>query len=114
MKDYSHIKPTLRSDAVDSKAIESRLKYATEVVIPALAKRIKETQDVDNAYFMKTNKIVHTPFPLHSEVMIKNVNKENKTDPHYEGPFYISGMTTNGSYIHVHPATMVQTASVPT
>jgi hypothetical protein len=75
---------------------------------------------------MKTNKIVHTPFPLHSEVMIKNVNKENKTDPYYEGPFYISGMTTNGSYsgskncckestflgfCSTPPVTMLQTAS---
>ncbi|EIE88739.1 hypothetical protein RO3G_13450 [Rhizopus delemar RA 99-880] len=114
MKDYSHIKPTLRSEAVDSKAIENRLKYATEVVIPALAKRIKETQDVDNAYFMKTNKIVHTPFPLHSEVMIKNVNKENKTDPYYEGPFYISGMTTNGSYILVDKQNNLLSRDVPT
>jgi hypothetical protein len=55
MKDHSHIKPTLRSEAIDSKLIENKFNYATEIVVSALAKRIKETQDVDNAYFIKTS-----------------------------------------------------------
>lgn len=114
MKDYSHIKPTLRSEAVDAKMIEQKFKYVNEVVIPALSKRIKETQEADNAYFMKKNKIVHNPFPIHSEVMIKNVTRESKTDPVYEGPFYISGLTKNGSYILVDKQNNLLSRDVPT
>jgi hypothetical protein len=101
MKNYSHIKPILRSEAVGAKIIEHKFKYVNEVVTPALSKRIKETQEADNIYFMKKNKIIHTPFPLNSEIMIKNVTRESKTNLAYEGPFYISGFTKNGSYILV-------------
>lgn len=114
LNDYSHIKPTLRSEAIDDKAIEKKLKYVTEVVIPSLSKRIKDTQDADNEYFMKKHKIVHTPYPRLSEVMIINVDKSSKTDPIYEGPFLVHGMSTHNSYILTDMQHNLLSRDVPT
>ncbi|RCH91667.1 hypothetical protein CU097_012861, partial [Rhizopus azygosporus] len=101
MRDYPHIKPILRSEAVDAKVIEQKFKYVNEV-------------EADNTYFMKKNKIIYTPFPLNSEVMIKNVTRESKTDPVYEGPFYISGFTKHRNYILVDKQDNLFSRDIPT
>ena len=49
-----------------------------------------------------------------SEVMIKNVTRESKTDPVYEGPFYISSFTKNGSYILIDKQNNLLSRDVPT
>lgn len=47
--------------------------------------------------------------------MIKNIeNKNNKTDPNYEGPFYVHGYTRNENYILVDKTNTFLARDVPT
>jgi hypothetical protein len=47
--------------------------------------------------------------------MIKNIeNKNRKTDPNYEGPFYVHGITKNGSYILTDRTDTFLARDVPT
>ena len=97
--DYSKINPTLSTEKADSKLLDARLEFAQNVVIPQIAKLIKETQDKQHERFEKTHHIVKDKYPVGTKVMIKNVNRKTKRDPRYEGPFYIHGYSTNNSYI---------------
>ncbi|KAG1530135.1 hypothetical protein G6F51_013934 [Rhizopus arrhizus] len=84
------------------------------IVIPAIRNRIMTTQRIDNEYFTKKHRIVHQQFPTNSEVMIKNVNRNSKTDPRYEGPFVVHGVTKNGSYILTDKTGALLSRDVPT
>ena len=46
--------------------------------------------------------------------MIKNVNRTRKTDERYEGPFYVHGITENGSYILKDKTGTLLSRDVPT
>ncbi|KAI8637938.1 hypothetical protein BD408DRAFT_318446, partial [Parasitella parasitica] len=68
-----------------------------------------------NAYFMKRHKILKKPFPIGASVMIKNVeNNNSKTDPKYEGIFYVHGYTKHGSYILKDRSDTLLARDVPT
>jgi transposase InsO family protein len=97
--DYTNVKPTIDIEKSDSKLIDSKLKYVKDVVIPSIAKRIKETQLNDHLKFQKNNKIIENKYPLNSKVMIINVLKSSKLQPRWLGPFIIKGYTKHGSYI---------------
>lgn len=98
-EDYTSVKPTLDIEKSDHKVIDEKLNYVKEVVIPALTKRIKETQLFDHERFEKTHKIIRDKYPLNSKVMITNVNRTSKVQPRWIGPLIIKGYTKNGSYI---------------
>ncbi|CEP19913.1 hypothetical protein [Parasitella parasitica] len=76
LKDYSQIEAVLPEQEIDY-----------------------QNKRADNAYFRKRHKILEKPFPIGSPVMIKNVEKNKKTDPNYGGPYSVYGYTKNGSYI---------------
>jgi transposase InsO family protein len=97
--DYTDVKPTINIEKSDSKLIDKKLKYVKDVIIPSIAKRIKETQLNDHLKFQKNNKIIETKYPLNSKVMIVNVLKSSKLQPRWLGPFIIKGYTKHGSYI---------------
>lgn len=43
--------------------------------------------------------MLENSYSIGATVMIKKIeNMNNKTDPNYEGPFYVHGYTRNGSY----------------
>jgi putative transposase len=113
-EDYSNIKPVLHLEKTDSKLIDEKFKFVNEVVIPALSKRIKETQAHDHDRFVKTHKIVTKQFPVGSKVMIKNVTRLSKIDARNLGPFYIHGITKNGSYILKDKTGTLLSRDVPT
>ena len=47
--------------------------------------------------------------------MIKNIeNKRRKTDAKYEGPFYVHGYITNGSYILTDRTGSILSRNIPT
>ncbi|CEP10138.1 hypothetical protein, partial, partial [Parasitella parasitica] len=53
---------------------------------------------IAHAKFAKKHKVVESPYPIGSKVMIKNVNRQNKLDERYEGPYLIHNVTDSGSY----------------
>jgi transposase InsO family protein len=112
--DYSNTKPTLQLEEADTKKIDEKFKFVNEVVIPALSKRIKDTQERDHDRFVKTHKIVTQQFPVGSKVMIKNVTRLSKLDARNLGPFYIHGITKNGSYILRDKSGTLLSRDVPT
>jgi transposase InsO family protein len=113
-EDYTNVKPTIDIEKSDHKVIDEKLKYVKEVVIPALAKRIKETQLFDHERFEKSHKIIRDKYPLNSKVMITNVNRTAKVQPRWIGPLIIKGYTKNGSYILEDLAGSLLSRDVPT
>lgn len=113
-EDYSNTQPKLQLEKVDSKVIDEKFKFVNEVVIPALSKRIRDTQERDHDRFVKTHRIVTKQFPVGSKVMIKNVTRLSKLDARNLGPFYIHGITKNGSYILKDKTGTLLSRDVPT
>jgi hypothetical protein len=114
LADYSKMKPTKSSEKADDKIINERYQFVQDVLIPAISKRIIETQNADHAYFAKKHKMVNTPYPIGSKVMIKNVNRQNKLDERYEGPYLIHNITDKGSYVLVDKTGALLSRDVPT
>jgi hypothetical protein len=113
-EDYSKVKHTLSTEKADVKLIDDRLAFAQEVVIPEIAKLIKETQDKDHAKFAKTHRIIKDMYPIGSTVMILNVHRTSKIQERYSGPFTISGYTKNKSYILTDPQGNLLSRDIPT
>ena len=114
-KDYRGDKPTLHEREIDVEAFKKKLDLIDRIIVPAIRDQILKTQDKDSNYFRKRHRILEKPYPIGSTVMIKNIeNKNRKTDPNYEGPFYIHGITKNGSYILTDKTDTFLARDVPT
>ncbi|EIE85471.1 hypothetical protein RO3G_10181 [Rhizopus delemar RA 99-880] len=112
--DYSNIQPILHNQTIDSQNLEDKLKDVMDIIIPGLREKISETQRNDNTKFMRKNRIIYDQYPLKSEVMIKNVNRTDKTSERYEGPYTIHGYTKNGSYILMDKTGALLPRNIPT
>lgn len=84
---------------MDAETVENNMKYIRELVIPSMARRMKETQLKDHAKFSKHHKIIEEMLRLNSKVMIQNVDRSAKSDPKFIGPYFIRGYTTNSTYM---------------
>ncbi|CEP11208.1 hypothetical protein, partial, partial [Parasitella parasitica] len=62
--DYSKEKPTDSSEIADEKIINERYRFVQDVLIPAISKRIIDTQAADHAKFAKNHKVVESPYPI--------------------------------------------------
>ncbi|KAG1441978.1 hypothetical protein G6F56_011255 [Rhizopus delemar] len=114
-KDYSNVQLGDSSDlSADVQKLEEKIGHMNNIVIPSLRKRMEERRQVDHEKFNKKNRVIKQKFPLNSKVMILNVEKKGKVDPIYEGPFYVHGITKNGSYTLRDPANALLTRDVPT
>ncbi|KAK4519471.1 uncharacterized protein ATC70_009707 [Mucor velutinosus] len=114
-KDYRGDKPVLHEKEIDVKAFKEKLDLIDKIIVPAIRDQIMKTQDKDSKYFRKRHRILENPYPVGSTVMIKNIeNKNRKTDPNYEGPFYVHGHTRNGSYILTDRTNSFLARDVPT
>ncbi|KAG2212105.1 hypothetical protein INT45_003662 [Circinella minor] len=100
-KDYSNeaAVSSVDSGKPDVEVIDKRLQYIKKVVIPAIHKRMKETQLLDHERFEKKHKIVHSKYPINSKVMILNVTRGSKLEPRWLGPYFIKNYTKHGSYV---------------
>ncbi|KAL9536758.1 hypothetical protein MBANPS3_012388 [Mucor bainieri] len=114
LADYSKVQFSKRLEKADDKIIDKRYRFVQDVLIPAISKRILETQKTDHATFAKKHKIITDPYPIGSKVMIKNVHRQNKLDERYEGPYLIHGMTDKGSYILADKTGALLSRDVPT
>jgi transposase InsO family protein len=115
LKDYSREKVYLPEQELDIKALKDKIKRVDKILVPAIQEQIARTHKADNAYFIKRHKILEKPFPIGASVMIKNVESKNsKTDPKYEGIFYVHGYTKNGSYILKDKTNTFLSRDVPT
>ncbi|KAK4512904.1 uncharacterized protein ATC70_003614 [Mucor velutinosus] len=78
--------------------IDARLQNIKDVVIPAIHKRIKETQLRDHERFEKHHKIIEEKYPINSKVMLFDPVRSTKLHPRWLGPYFIKNYTRNGSY----------------
>ncbi|CEP08686.1 hypothetical protein, partial, partial [Parasitella parasitica] len=100
---------------IDVETFKEKLDLIDRIIVPAIRDQIMKTQDKDSTYFRKRHRILEKPYPIGSTVMIKNIeNKNRKTDPNYEGPFYVHGVTRNGSYILTDRMNTFLARDVPT
>ena len=100
LQDYTKVdKDEVQLEAMDSEQVEKNMSYLKETVIPAMAKRMKETLGKNHEKFNKRNKIIDKPFPLNSKVMIVNVDEKNEQQPGWLGPYIVKGYGENRSYI---------------
>lgn len=104
----------MSTEKADTKALEEKLAFAQEVVIPQISKLMRETQDKDHERFRKNHKVLDDMYPIGSKVMIKNINRNRKVEERYSGPFTISGYTKNKSHVLVDPANNLLSRDVPT
>ncbi|KAK4518183.1 uncharacterized protein ATC70_001534 [Mucor velutinosus] len=114
LTDYSKVDLTRSYDVVDQKKIDEKYSFVQNVLIPAISKRILETQKKDHANFAKKHKIIEKPYPVGSKVMVVNENKSNKLDVRYEGPYLINGITSKGSYVLMDRTGNLLSYDVPT
>lgn len=114
LADYSNLEAVLPEQEIDVKALKQKIKLIDKILVPAIKEQIVKTKEADNAYFRKRHKILEKPFPIGSSVMIKNVEKNKKTDPNYEGPYSVYGYTKNGSYILQDKTNAFLSRDVPT
>jgi len=114
LADYSKVEPTPSSELADQKVIDERYRFVQDVLIPAISKRVEETQKADHAKFAKKHKIIKNPYPIGSKVMIKNVHRQNKLDERYEGPYLIHNVTDNGAYTLMDRTGALLSRDVPT
>jgi transposase InsO family protein len=114
LEDYSKVEPTLSLEKADEKLINERYQFVQDVLIPAISKRIVETQEKDHAKFARKHKIITEHYPIGSKVMIKNVNRQNKLDERYEGPYLIHSITDKGSYVLADRTGALLSRDVPT
>lgn len=114
LEDYSKVEPTLSLEKADERLINERYQFVQDVLIPAISKRIVETQEQDHAKFERKHKIVTEHYPIGSKVMIKNVNRQNKLDERYEGPYLIHNVTDKGSYVLADRTGALLSRDVPT
>ncbi|CEP10851.1 hypothetical protein, partial, partial [Parasitella parasitica] len=99
----------------DTKALKDKIKRIDKILVRAIKNQIVRTQKADNASFIKRHRILEKPFPIGASVIIKNIESINsKTDPKYEGIFYIHGYTKNGSYILKDKTNTFLSRDVPT
>ncbi|CEP18547.1 hypothetical protein, partial, partial [Parasitella parasitica] len=56
--------PTDSSEIADEKIINERYRFVQDVLIPAISKRIIDTQAADHAKFAKKHKVVESPYPI--------------------------------------------------
>ncbi|OBZ81327.1 hypothetical protein A0J61_10624, partial [Choanephora cucurbitarum] len=83
LTDYTKVEPTLSFEKSEHKRINEQLKHVKEVVVPALHEHIKDRQQTDHQKYLKSHNIRADKYPLHSKVMIVNVNRNGKTEPRY-------------------------------
>jgi len=114
LTDYSKVEYSKRLEKADGRLIDKRYRFVQDVLIPAISKRIVDTQNADHANFAKKHKIIAEPYPIGSKVMIKNVNRQNKLDERYEGPYLIHSITDKGSYVLADKTGALLSRDVPT
>jgi len=98
-QDYTQLPNATQAPEDPSKeVIDARLQNIKDVVIPAIHKRIKETQLRDHERFEKHHKIIEEKYPLNSKVMLLDPVRSTKMQPRWLGPYFIKNYTRNGSY----------------
>ncbi|KAK4511091.1 18S rRNA pseudouridine methyltransferase [Mucor velutinosus] len=114
LADYSKVDYSKRLEKADNRLIDKRYRFVQDVLIPAISKRIVDTQNADHANFAKKHKVIAEPYPIGSKVMIKNVHRQNKLDERYEGPYLIHSITDKGSYVLADKTGALLSRDVPT
>ncbi|KAK4515594.1 uncharacterized protein ATC70_010545 [Mucor velutinosus] len=114
LADYSKVDYSKRLEKADNRLIDKRYRFVQDVLIPAISKRIVDTQNADHANFAKKHKVIAEPYPIGSKVMIKNVHRQNKLDERYEGPYLIRSITDKGSYVLADKTGALLSRDVPT
>ena len=117
LKDYTKAlsKINISDDMIDTDKLKKEIERFNNYTIPEIRNQIIKTQEKDNEQFKRKHRILKDPFPIGAKVMIKNIeNKRRKTDAKYEGPFYVQGYTTNGSYILTDRTGSILSRNLPT
>jgi hypothetical protein len=102
--DYSKVPHTLSTEKADVKLINEKLKFAQEVVIPQITKRIKETSQKQHEAFSKKHTILEDMYPIGTRVMAINPVRNSKLEERWSGPFIVHGYTDRNAYILRDPA----------
>jgi len=102
--------PSPNSD--HTKERQKRITEMEKVIVPAISSRIKTLHAAEQSKFA-SNKRVISEFPFGSKVMIKNVSRNAKTEPRYEGPFTVNGITKGNSYVLTDKTGALLTRNIP-
>jgi hypothetical protein len=79
--------------------LKERLDYMTQVVYPGVRTRSEKIHAKRNSAFEKNNQIRHESFPDGTMVMVRDENRNGKSEPRYEGPFTILRRNKGGVYV---------------
>jgi transposase InsO family protein len=79
--------------------LKERLDYMTRVVYPGVRTRSEKVHAKRNSAFEKNNQIRHESFPDGTMVMVRDENRNGKSEPRYEGPFTILRRNKGGVYV---------------
>ncbi|KAI8600560.1 hypothetical protein EDD21DRAFT_306345 [Dissophora ornata] len=85
------------SNLLTDEDLETRLRYLTQLVYPAISEKSKERQDKMVARFNKTHKLVN--YEKGTMVMARDERTEGTSAPKFERPFMIGDRYHDNSYI---------------
>ena len=79
---------------------KSRLETLTNHIYPAVNEKILTVKKKDQREFGKSHKIIEDDnFPPGAIVMQRDITRESKWDPRYEGPFMVLRRNRGGAYV---------------
>jgi hypothetical protein len=94
-QDYS----TSSAQPLSDNQLLERLKDIQDILFPAVANKLKTSQDRMKSKFDRTKNLLGNSYPDGSYVMKRDATRSSTLQPYYEGPFKILKQTSGGSYV---------------
>ena len=97
LRDFTAENPLQSIDLASWKAHQDKL---TALIFPAISDRIKaEKQKMMKKFARMRKAVMAEPLPAGARVMLRDVHRQNKFEPHYVGPYTVAQKMRSGNYL---------------
>ena len=86
------------SHPLSPRALQERWRVMREVVWPATAMNLKESQEAVKSKADQRRMVSDDPYPVHTRVMLLDKRRRSKYDQRYTGPYRIVEVSKRGAY----------------
>lgn len=85
------------SELLDQPQLERRVEYMMKIIHPEIFKLVTQNKSKQADRVNKRRLVKNTPIQEHSLVMIKDVNRSNKKEPYWVGPYLVVRVSRAGT-----------------